>query len=178
MIFLEQLNELMESNSLVDVRCDDLKADDIRGFILGTSAKLVLIGVAGNDIQNDGYTIIQLEDVTFLRWGTDNLLGWEKALHGPRNDECLKDTDLSSWWGAIEAARRIGPMVTFQRERIDSSTCYISDRFQFSDSLIVGRNISTDGERNGSFALRTDDLTRIDFGGRYESGLHRMLEMA
>ena len=53
-----------------------------------------------------------------------------------------------------------------------------SDGFQFSDLSIVGRQISTDGERNGSFAIRSDDLTRIDFGGRYEDGLSRMLESA
>jgi hypothetical protein len=178
MIFFELLNELSEARSLVDVRRDDLEVSDIRGFILGTSAKLVLIGVVGDDIQHDGYTIIEQDDITFLRWGTDNLLGWEKALRGLSVDGLVKDPDLSTWWGALETARATASLVTFRCERLDSSVCYISDRFQFSDASIVGRQISTDGQRNGSFAMRSDDLTRIDFGGRYESGLNRMLETA
>jgi hypothetical protein len=178
MIFFELLNELIESKSLVDVRRDDLEVDDIRGFILATSAKLVLIGAVGDDIQHNGYSIIEQDDITLLRWGTDNLLGWEKALLGPSTAGLVKDPDLSTWWGALEVARSTAPLVTFFRERLDSSVCYISDGFRFSDVSIVGRNISTDGERNGSFAIRSDDLTRIDFGGRYEAGLHRMLEMS
>ncbi len=178
MIFFEFLNELIEKESLVDVRRDDLEVHDIRGFILAVSAKLVLIGVVGDDIQHDGYTIIEMDDITFLRWGTEPLLGWEKMLQGPRLDGLVKALDLSTWWGALEAARATARMVTFRRERIDSSTCYLSDRFQFSDLSIVGRQISTDGQRDGSFAFRSDDLTRIDFGGRYESGLIRILESA
>ena len=176
MIFLELLNELSESKSLVDVRRDELEVDDIRGFILATSAKLVLIGVVGDDIRHDGYTIVELDDITFLRWGTDNLLGWEKVLRGPEGDDMAKELDLSNWWAAIEVARAKAALITFHRERLDSTVCYISDRFQFSDLSVIGRQITTDGQRNGSFALRSEDLTRIDFGARYESGLNRMLE--
>ena len=176
MIFFELLNELSEAKSLVDVRRDDLEVDDIRGFILGTSAKLVLIGVVGDDIRDDGYTIIELDDVTFLRWGTDQLLAWERVLPRPDGDaEVAADLDLSTWWGAIESARSKAPLITFRRERFNSSACYISDGFRTSDDSIIGRQVSTDGQRNGSFALRSDDLTRVDFGGRYEGGLGRIL---
>ena len=178
MIFLEQLDELMESRSLVDVHRDDLEADCVRGYVLATSAKLIMIGVVGDDIHHDGYSIIDLDHVTFLRWGTDRMLGWERVLGGPQGDGIAKDADLSSWWGAIEAARAASPLVAFFIEEFETSGCYISDKFQFSDTTVVGRQVSDDGRRNGFFALRTDDLTRIDFGGRYESGLFRMLETA
>ncbi|WP_435009149.1 hypothetical protein P12x_000397 [Tundrisphaera lichenicola] len=176
MIFFELFHDLIESRSLVDVRRDDLEVSDIRGFILGLSTELVLIGVVGDDIQHDGYAIIQLDDVSFLRWGTDKLLGWEKVLEGPRDDGMENDIDLSNWSGAIESARSKAPLVTFHREKLDSSTCYITDRFENTDLSIVGRQITTDGQRNGSFAIKTEDLTRIDLGGRYEAGLKRMLD--
>ena len=178
MIFFELLNELSEARSLVDVRRDDLEVDDIRGFILATSAKLVLIGVVGDDIQHNGYTVIEQDDISFLRWGTDYLLGWEKALGEPAVDGSLKEADLSNWWGALEAARSMAPLVTIYRERLDSNTVYISDQFQFSDVSIIGTQVTNDGQRNGSIAIRSDDLTPIDFGGRYEAGLHRMLGLA
>ena len=178
MIFFEQLNELSESRSLVDVFRDDLEADSIRGFILGTSAKLILIGVVDDHFQNDGYSIIKLDDITFLRWGTKKLLGWEKVLGGPDDGGLEKDLDLSSWWGAIEGARAKSPLISLYLEGFDTSGCYISDRFEFSDLTIVGRQVSDDGERNGSFAFRTDDLTRVDFGGRYESGLYQILQVS
>jgi hypothetical protein len=178
MIFLDQLNELSESRTLVDVRRDDLNVDDLRGFILGTSAKLVLIGLVGDDIQPDGYTLIDLNDVTFLRWGTAQLMAWERAVRGMTGQDLLVDVDLSSWWSAIAAAQATSPLVTFHRERLAPTTCYISDQFRYSDSLIVGRHISIEGERDGSIAIRSDDLTRVDFGGRYESGLNRVLKVA
>ena len=177
MIFFEQLNELIEAKSLVDVRREDLKADDIRGFILATSAKLVLVGVVGDDIRHDGYTIIELDDITFLRWGTDFLLDCERLLGGPAVDGPTKEPDLSSWWGALETARASATLVTFYRERLDSDLIYISDAFQYSDVSITGRQVNSIGRRNGSFAIRSDDLTRIDFGGRYEGGRTRILKL-
>ena len=176
MIFFELLNQLNESKTLVDIRRDDLNVDDIRGFILGTSAEFVLIGVVGDDIQHNGFTVIATADISYLRWGTDYLLGWEKALPAPVGHDQARETDLSSWWGILATARTMAPLVTFFRERLDSRTCYIADQFQFSDDMIVGRQITTDGQRNGSFAMRTDDLTRVDFGGSYEGGLKRMLD--
>jgi hypothetical protein len=176
MIFLELLNELCESKSLVDIRRDDLNVDDMRGFVLGTSAKFVLIEVVGDDIRHDGYAVVETDDVTFLRWGTDQLLGWQRILRGPNGADLASEADLSNWWGVIETARSNSQLVTFHRERLDSSTCYISDEFRFSDTLVVGRQISTDGQRNGNFALKSDDLSRVDFGARYEDGLRQMLE--
>jgi hypothetical protein len=176
MIFFELLNQLHESKTLVDIRRDDLNVDDIRGFILGTSAKFVLIGLVSDDIQHNGFTIIETDSITFLRWGTDYQLAWEKALEEPSGHDRVRDIDLTNWWGVIAAARLMAPLVSFFRERLDPTVVYISDQFHFSDDSIVGRQISTEGQRNGSFAMRTNDLTRIDFCGRYESGLKRMLE--
>ena len=178
MIFFELLNELIGAGSLVDIRRDDLEVADLRGFVLAVSAKLVLIGVVGDDIQHDGYTIIEQDEITFFRWGTDYLLAWERVLERSVADPSVKEVDISTWWEALEGARLIAPLVTFYRERSDPSTCYLSDQFRFSDASIAGCQVTTDGQRNGFFAIRSEDLTRVEFGGRYETGLHRVIDSA
>ena len=43
---------------------------------------------------------------------------------------------------------------------------------------IVADEISIDGALDGQFALRTGDLTKIDFGGGYELAPWRMIQSA
>lgn len=177
MIFDDLMRDLQARRDLVDIRRDDLDADDIRGFFLDVSVPLLLIRIVGDDIRYDGFTVIDRGDVTFLRWGTGKLRGWERAL-AARDDDGRCDAppvDLSGWHPLVVSLRRHTGLVTFHRERLDAGTCYVSDDFECSESLLVGRQVTPEGIRDGSFALRLGDLTRVDVGGRYESGLQQML---
>ena len=176
MPFSDLMRELKQQKTLVDIRRDELDVSDIRGHILDVTGCLVLIGVVADDIRLDGYSVISRDEVSFLRWGTDVLRGWQDVLNGRGgDDETASAVDITDWWRAIGTIRDHTPLLTFHRERFDPRTCYISDEFEVTPISIVGRQITTDGMRNGSFAIKMGDLTRIDFGGSYEHGLKRML---
>jgi hypothetical protein len=177
-MFSDLLTRLRNGRTLVDVRRDEMNVDDVRGLILDVSDTLLLIGVVSDDIQYDGYTVVDRDDVSFLRWGTSVLLGWEGVLGGLDDDLAVRDIALTDWRSAIGSIRPRMPLVAFHREKIDSRTCYLSDDFELAEVEIIGRQVTIDGEHDGSFAIRLGDLTRIDFGGRYEGGLRRMLGSA
>ena len=177
MIFLEQLNALVDSGSLVDIRRDDLDVSDIRGVVLAVSPSLVLISLVNDLVSFDGFSVIRLEDVSFLRWGTGQMLAWERVLSTSPRQTVDFEFDLSNWSGAFELAQSYGGLITFHREQISPSTAYISDRFEWTDSLISASQITIEGEPDGQVVCRLDDLTRLEFGGAYERSLARMLSL-
>jgi len=58
---------------------------------------------------------------------------------------------------------------------VDQSTAYIARNFELASDLIVGVQVTKEGEEDGTFPIRVEDLTRIDFGGGYDQGLSRVL---
>ena len=176
MPFGELLGESRSRRDLADFRRDEMKADDIRGFVAGLSGELVLIEVVGDDLRSDGHRIIKLDDLTFVRWGTGQMRAWERAFEAREPGEVPADAlDLTDWRSASASLQATGRLVTFHRERMDRSTVYIARDFDLTFDLVVGTQISTEGEEDGSFAIRFEDITRIDFGGGYERGLERVL---
>ncbi len=178
MPFGDLLDQLEREKAIVDIRRDRIDADDLRGMILEVSPSLVLLGIVSDGIRRDGYSIIARDQVTFLRWGTGVLRARQRIVESRGDHPDRPTLDLSDWHQAIATAREHSPIMTFQRESSDPQTCYLSDDFEVKGDLIVGSQVTTEGERDGYFALNLDDLTRIDFGGSYETGLFAMLGRA
>ena len=175
MPFDDVLKTLQGERVIVDVRRDELGGADIRGFVAGVSDDLVLIAVVGDHIERDGFTILERSDITFLRWGTGQMKAWERVVKTFDQDELVNlPRDLADWQSAITLLKSAGP-VSFYRERVDKGTTYIARDFALKGDLIVGTQVTTEGEEDGVFAFKLDDLTRVEFGGSYERGLGRIL---
>jgi len=174
----ELLNDLRDRKALVDWRRDRMNSGDLRGYLLDYSDELLLLGVVSDFIRDDGYTIVAREDVTFLRWDTDILRGWRRAAFSSQG-ELAEDpkVDLEGWAGVLRSLDGVADLLTFHREKLDSSTCYIAGRFEIRDPWLIGEQLTSDATHDGRFALLLEDLTRIDFGGSYELGLSRAAEI-
>lgn len=175
MPFSAMLNRLQDERALVDVRRDGLDVSDIRGFIVGVSEALVLIAVVGDSIERDGFTIVERSAITFLRWGEPRLVAWAWVVELDRHELAAFPQDLTDWRSTI-ASPRPSRLLTFHREAIDRSTAYVAREFEVMGDLLVGKQVTPDGEEQGAFAIKLEDLTRVDFGGSYERGLSRILE--
>jgi hypothetical protein len=176
MAFGELLRKLLDERALVDIRRDAMNVDDIRGFVADISDELVLIAAVADDIRTDGYRIINRDDITLLRWSTGKMKAWERVIGFPDADvAAAPGLDLSDWRAAIASLEPTVSLLTFHRERMDHQTCYIARNFELTYDLIVGVQVTTEGEENGSFAIRVEDITRLDFGAGYERRLNQIL---
>lgn len=162
---------------LVDLRRDGMDVSDIRGFILAASESLLLVAVAGETVRMDGFSVLSRDDVTFLRWDTSRLNAWRGVLvrDAAEDARVAAAVCLDDWSAAFTSARAVAPLVSLLRERLDTSRCFVTRDFTLTDGWLIGEHITSEGARDGQFALRLHDLTRIDFGGEYEQGLGRML---
>ncbi len=65
-------------------------------------------------------------------------------------------------------------VITFHRELIDETSCHIGTNVAVQAGHVVADRVSVEGRMDGEFALRLNDLTKLDFGGGYEQSLWRM----
>jgi len=175
MPFGELLRSLQCDHVLVDVRRDKIGGGDIRGFVADLSDELVLLDIV-DDVRANGHMIVMRDDISFLRWNTAQMRAWERAVvvaNVPTSPEPA--IDLTDWMSAIASLESHDRLLTFHRERMDGSVCYLARDIELSFGLVVGLQVSIDGEEDGRFALRMEDLTRLDFGTAYERGLGRIL---
>lgn len=176
MPFGQLLGELRSDHVLVDVRRDEIGGGDLRGFVADLSDELVLLDIVDDGSQADGHAIIMRDDITFLRWNTAAMRAWERSVASEDVPASPGPTiDLSEWRSAIASLESRDRLLTFRRERMDGSVCYIAREIELTFDLVVAIQVSTEGKEDGRFALRVGDLTRLDFGSAYELGLGRIL---
>ena len=176
MPFGQVLGELRSDHVLVDIRRDEIGGGDLRGFVADLSDELVLLDIVNDGVRGDGHAIILRDDITFLRWDTVAMRAWQRSVDAPAYPESPGLTiDLSDWRSVIASLESQDRLLTFHRERMDGSVCYIARELDLSFDLVVGLQVSTEGEEDGRFALRVGYLTRLDFDGSYERGLGRMM---
>ena len=177
MPFAQLLAQLHDDRALVDIRRDEIGGPDIRGYIGEISDELVRVEAVADDMRTDGFIILSLDDITFVRWDTAKLKAWSRAVEIRELDKTFgADLDLSNWRALLASLEGTSRLVSIHRENMDGGTCYITREFSMTYDLIVGLQVTTEGDENGSFAIRVEDLTRIDLGAGYQSGLDRILE--
>ena len=63
------------------------------------------------------------------------------------------------------------PLVTIHREGIDDSVCYVGTVATLKKKSFVMNLLGTAAEWEGTRKFRYSDVTRVDFGGKYEDAL-------
>jgi len=175
-MWAEVLKMLADTRDLVDIRRSPARVSDTRGFVLAVSEERVLVAVVSDDVLPNGFSILRLDDISLVRWGTGKLKAWQTALATVMGDFVWQpQVDLADWESVITSAARAASTVTLFRENLDSDRCYIGRNPQVDSGVVRAEEVSTEGALDGHFALLLQDLTRVDYGGSYERALLRVL---
>jgi len=169
-------DKLIGSGELLDVRRSGLDVDDIRGFLTQRSDELLLISVVSGEIEQSGFSVVRLEDISLIRWRNGSLEAWRSVLPAadPRD---MPRLDLTNWETVIRDLSRVGDWISIMTETVDQDRCYIASSITVADGIVIGEEVDADGDTNGSFALELEAITRVDFGDRYMEALKRVNKM-
>ncbi len=171
MAFGELLRRLQHERTLLTVSRGKVGGDDLEGFVRGVSDELVLIESV-IDLRQDGFSLIELDDVTFLGWGSDRFRAWEEIL--APIEPAVPELDLSDWRAAVTSLGSSGMILSFGRERASEHRFQTCQSFESTYDVLVGKWIAPDGTENSSFAIQIEDITRIDFGSDFEEARRRI----
>lgn len=170
---LPLLRQLQADAALIDLR---LERGDARGYIEALSDELLLLAVATSNVTMGGFTVIRVEDIELIRWNEECHRAWQAALMydgvSLRRSEPIS---LDSWVSAIGDIATQERLLTFHIDEPDA--VFIGTGVSLVGELVVADNVTIEGTIDGRFALSVDRVRRIDFGGPYERGLTRMLDI-
>ena len=148
-------------------------ADVLTGVVVQSSDEWMLLHGVNDGIFLDGYIGIRLRDVRSVKvYAADSFVARALAHFGDRPKR-PRGIDLNSRESLIETAGRRFPLIAIHREKADPTVCFIG-----TPASVGAKNLRLlEVDPNARWATEPTkwamkDITRVDFGGRYEAALH------
>ena len=171
----ERLTAAANSQELVQITRSIRRADRLEGFALDIGRGWLLLHRASHDMFLDGYVAIRVGDVKKVTpWGgTDGFPARALEHFGETPRALASALDLKSTRTLLPAVAAVTPLVTIHIEGKDPTVCYVGKAIGASPKALWLLEISPGAKwetEPTKWPFR--DITRVEFGGRYEQALH------
>jgi hypothetical protein len=150
-----------------------LERGTVNGYVLAVGPQFFLIALMSDGIRPNGFQCYRLPDIRRLRV-PDKYAQFHEAVLKKRGIRFPKKPPVvvSSLAQLLITANRAFPLVTIHREKVDSGACWIGRVVDLSKSYVtlleIGPGAIWDNQLE---SYRLSEITRVDFGGDYESAL-------
>jgi hypothetical protein len=168
-----ELEEAAKTQAHVRLSRSIRHGDKVDGFVVGLGSQWVLLAKLDLNMYLDGYAALRLSDVAKVkrRGGPGTFVGRALAARGQWPPVGV-DVSLDSVTDLIADAAELAPLVTLYIEEEDPDVCFIGRPVRFGRRSVRLLEINPEADwANRPTKWRFDDLTRIEFGGRYEEAL-------
>ncbi len=148
--------------------CDDQK---LNGYVLDYNDYWTILHYE-NDFELNGYTVIRNDLIKRYRELNDYRKVTKRALkrfgHIPKSPGAIDLKDINS---VLISVNKIFPLITVHRELRDNTVCFIGSIAKITPKTITLAEISPGAEFAGLHRINSGEITKIDFGARYEKTL-------
>src|SRR5262245_44793069 len=158
---------------LVRVARSIRRSEKLDGFVVGIGREWVLLALLDPNIYLDGHTAVRIRDVAKVsrRGGPDTFVGRALAARGEWPPVAV-DVNLDSVADLIRTASDAAPLVTLHVEEYDTTVCFIGRPVRFGKRSVRMQEITPEATwRAQPTRWAFADVTRVEFGGRYEQAL-------
>jgi hypothetical protein len=150
-----------------------IRRGKLDGFVVGIGQAWVLLAVLDPNIYLNGYAALRLGDVSKVkqRGGPDTFVSRALAARGEWPPVAV-DVDLDSVADLVRTASDVAPLITLHVEEDDPDVCFIGRPVRFTSRSVHLLEITPQAEwHDHPTKWAFSDVTRVDFGGRYEEAL-------
>jgi hypothetical protein len=170
------ITELIQSETLVDVYRDEIKAETLRGIIRECSDDLMCIEKYSDYGAYDGTSIVERPHVNRVRWGSRELGGTEKLLQKIAGPKKIDLNRFASLWDAIVDLNGKYDSLSLHIERIDPDICLIGKVIDFDEEFVLLDEFGTLRTQDKRKLLLTRaEITRVDVDGPYERDIAALM---
>jgi hypothetical protein len=166
------LMEAKRAKSLVRVERGIPRTMSLHGFVLTISDQIVLLHYADSDIYLDGYVAIRPNDITGVTaLGPDDFFSRAFAYYRylPVEPDGLDARSMSS---LLRTGGPRFPLTTIYREWVNPNVCGIGRFVSVGGGWLRMHSITPQAKwESEEESARLSEITRIEFGGRYEQAL-------
>ena len=146
----------------------------VNGYVLAVGPRFFLVALVEDATWFNGFQCFRLSDVRELRV-PDKYAVFVQAALKKRGQRMPKKPRVvvTSLEKLLQSANRACPLVTIHREGIEPEVCHIGRVSSLSRGRVSLHEIGPDArwdKEPTEYELR--EITRVDFGGVYEEGLH------
>ena len=158
---------------LIEFRRDPKIKDKITGFIDSHSDSFILLHHFDWDpFILHGYTIIRDEDIVAYRLFSRSSYWQTRAIQKFHiYPTPAKKISLKNWSEIMFGILQHFPLVTIHREIASPDVCHIGVPVQITAKTLVLDALDSTCEWAGTRRFKLDSITRVDFGGGYETAL-------
>jgi hypothetical protein len=168
-----QLEKAAVEQALVRVSRSIRRSDKIDGFVVGLGREWALLAVLDPNVHHNGYVALRLRHVSKIkrRGGPETFVGRAVAARG-HWPPVVVDVDLDSVADLIRTAAEVAPLVTLHIEQDDPDVCFIGRPLRYTRRSVHLLEITPQADWKADLSKwAVTDLTRVEFGGRYEEAL-------
>ena len=150
---------------------DDSDVNDL-GYVVEASDEYMLMHNVDQRITLDGYSIIRIADISNIETEVESAQFIEKAL-AIRKKKVTRPVlvDLTDIETIIQSIDQNYPLMAIHREHVDPDSCWIGSIGSATDKTVTLNEMDPHAKWNGTKRIKLEDITRIDFGGGYETAL-------
>lgn len=163
----------VKANALVRIDRRIKKADRLEGYVVGLGKRWVLLHLVSHDWFLNGYTAIRIGDVKRVkRWDDRSDFPARALAHFDQTPQPVCGIELRSARSLIESTAQRSPLITIFTEYRRPDVCYIGRPVTVARRRLRLLQIDP-GAVWRSKATKWDlrDISRVEFGGRYEEAL-------
>ncbi len=167
------IHEAFASGQLVEICRDEFEAGSITGYVVGVGFPFIAIAVVSSLCRYDGFICVRLTDITSCDLPADGFEVTEAALAGlGATRPSFDGVDVSTVASLVRTAGARYDLVTLHREVDRPDECEVGRIETVTDDSVTWRYISPRAEFDEDMnEVNLFELTRVDFGGPYESAL-------
>ncbi len=168
-----QIHEAFASDQLIEVYREDLDTESIVGYVVGVGFPFFAIAVVSSLCRFDGFICVRLTDVTGCDLPAGGWKVTEAALEGLGVERpSFEGVDVSTVATLVRTAGARFDILALHREVDRPDECEVGKIKTVDEESITWRYISPSAEYDEDVSeLNLFELTRVDFGGPYESAL-------
>ncbi|MBT2526349.1 hypothetical protein J7E91_13140 [Streptomyces sp. ISL-99] len=170
---LRRLDKAVTTGRLVRVHRSIPRVEWIEGFVIGASAEWTLLARC-SDIQLDGWSALRTADITKVRRQGDETCLTIRALRrrGQWPVRVPAAIPLDESTALLKTAGSEFGLISVHRERQVPDACWIGAVTRLRPRSVRLREVDTGARWHADdTTFRFRDITRVDFGGRYETTL-------
>lgn len=168
-----ELETAAQQQSLVRLSRSIPRSDKLDGFVVGLGHAWLLLAVLDHNIYLNGFAALRVADVKKVnrRGGPNSFVGRALAARGEWPPSGA-NVDLDDLAQLVRNAAEVAPLVTLHIEAEDPAVCFIGRPVRFTRRSVHLVQITPEAEWDDEpTKWKFTDVTRVDFGGRYEEAL-------
>lgn len=173
-VFFNKLEILKKTKELaIFYRDSQAMSDDLTGYLRDFNQNWLLLDLVNTENgKNNGISIIQINEVTRVRWNSQKIRSYKILAENSYSAPVSLEIDIENIETILKTVQYAYGHVNIMFDDIASDKCFIGKVVEMDDDCVILDEFPTHSSSGISQCLfKVSEITRVDAGADYEKGV-------